>query len=160
MASERAASFADDFAAANAEAIEFTRSCSAEEWSLVVPGEEWTVGVVLHHIAEGHQNGLRWLNAMANGNPVTDTAASIDEKNVAHADRASNVGPEETVELLLSNGAQLEALLRDLNDEELDRTAPFGPADGRPMPIEALAAVAARHVRGHLEHVRTAVKGE
>ena len=158
MASERATSFADDFAAANAEAIAFTRSCSAEEWRIVVPGEEWPVGVVLHHIAEGHENGIHWLEAMAAGNPVTDTAESIDAKNVVHADRASDVGPDDTAELLLSNGARLEALLRHLSDEELDRLVPFGPAGGTPMPTKALAAVAARHVRGHLEHARAAVK--
>jgi hypothetical protein len=157
MASDRAARFADKLASANAEAIEFTRSCTAEEWSTVVPGEEWTVGVVLHHIAESHDNGLRWLTAMASGNAVTDSAESIDEKNVAHADRASNVGQAETAELLASSGAQLEAFLRNLTDDELDRTVPFGPAGGRPLPTDALAAVAAGHVRDHLAHARAAV---
>ncbi len=158
MVSDRAAALADDFAAANAEAIEFTRSCTDAQWAMGVPGEEGTVGVVLHHIAEGHTNGQRWLGAMANGDGVTDSAESIDDKNIEHAGRASQVGQEETAQLLTANGAQLEALLRNLSDEELDRTAPFGPAGGQALPTEALAAVAARHVRGHLEHARAVIQ--
>ena len=62
----------------------------------------------------------------------------------------------ETVALLEENGARLEALLRSLSDEELDRAAPFGPAGGRLLPTGALAAVAARHAREHLAHAREA----
>ena len=67
MASERAAALADDFAAANADALAFAQDCTEHEWALTVPGEGWTVGVVLHHIAEGHVHGARWLQDMARG---------------------------------------------------------------------------------------------
>jgi hypothetical protein len=49
-------------------------------------------------------------------------------------------------------------MLRNLSDEELDRSAPFGPAGGRTMATEALAEVTTRHVRGHLEHALAAVE--
>ena len=156
MASERAAALADDFVAANAEAVAFARSCSGTAWSLPVPGEGWTVGVVLHHIAEGHRHGLEWLEAMARGDGVAETAADIDRANALHAARAGTVGPAETVDLLEANGARLEALLRSLSDADLDRRAPFGPAGGRMFPTIDLAAVAARHTREHLAHARAA----
>jgi hypothetical protein len=156
--SERAGALADDFATANQEAVAFTDSCTDAQWGAIVPGEEWPVGVVLHHIAEGHRNGLAWLELMAQGEAVTDTAAGIDQKNVEHAARASAISRGETARLLKENGAQLEALLRRLSDDQLDATAPFGPADGRAMPVSALAAVAARHVREHLGHARAAVE--
>jgi hypothetical protein len=158
MASKRGTVLADAFAAANDEAVTFARSCTDEQWAIVVPGEEWTVGVVLHHIGEGNTNVLRWLDAMASGQAVTDTAEIIDERNVEHAGRTAAVGREETADLLTATGTHLEARLRSLSDEELDRTAPFGPAGGRSMPTEALAEVTARHVRGHLEHARAAVE--
>ncbi len=85
MPSERGAALADDFGAANAEAIAFARRCGAEEWSAAVPGENWSVGVVLHHIAEGHGQTARWLRAMSRGQGVPDTAADIDRANAAHA---------------------------------------------------------------------------
>jgi hypothetical protein len=159
MGSERAAEIADDLAAANAEVLAFVRSCSEEQWLLTVPGEGWTVGVVLHHVAEGHEQGLRWLDAMARGAGVADTAEGIDRANAAHARRAEGIGPAETLALLESNGAELESALRELSDEELDRCAPFGPAGGRELPTADLAVVSARHVREHLAHARGAVRG-
>ena len=157
MASDRATALADDFSAANAEAMDFVRRCTATEWTVTVPGEGWPVGVVLHHVAVGHGHGVRWLHDMAAGDGVTDTAESIDGENAVHALRTATVGQDETFALLEQNGTRLEAALRVLSDEELDRTAPFGPAGGRAMPTLALAAVAARHTREHLDHALGAI---
>jgi uncharacterized damage-inducible protein DinB len=156
MASERAAALADDFARANAEALAFARSCHDDAWVRPVPGEGWTVGVVLHHIAESHGNSRRWLEEMAQGDGVTDTTAMIDQANAEHAVRAASVTPAETLTLLEDSGARLEAALREFSDEELDRSAPFGPAGGRILPTVELAAVPARHTREHLSHARSA----
>jgi hypothetical protein len=160
MASERSGGLADDFARANAEAVAFAGSCTDEQWALTVPGEGWAVGVVLHHIAEGHAHGVRWLGEMASGRGVTDTGESIDKENAAHAVRAEATRRDETVALLRLNGAQLEEVLRALSDEELDRAAPFGPAGGRSLRTEDLAAVPARHTREHLSHANGAVAGD
>jgi hypothetical protein len=160
MTSERASVIADDLAAANAEVLAFVRSCSDEQWVLTVPGEGWRVGVVLHHIAEGHGQGLHWLESMARGDGVTDTADEIDRANAAHATRAQDVRPAETIVLLESNGAELEAALRALTDEELDRCAPFGPAGGRELRTVDFAMVAPRHAREHLAHARGALNKE
>ena len=154
MASERAAALADDFGAANAEAVAFARTCPEEAWMRPVPGEEWTVGVVLHHIAESHGTSARWLGEMARGEGVPDTAEAIDRANADHAVRAASVTPVETIALLTDGGARLEAVLRDFSDEELDRSAPFGPAGGRVFPTVDLAAVPARHTREHVAHAR------
>jgi hypothetical protein len=160
MAGERAASLADDFGAANAEAVAFARTCPEEAWIRTVSDEEWTVGVVLHHIAESHGNSERWLGEMARGDGVRDTAEEIDRANAAHAVRAASVTPAETVTLLTAAGASLEAVLRALSDEELDRSSPFGPAGGRVFATVDLAGVPARHTREHLAHARAAAAGE
>jgi DinB superfamily len=157
MPSERGAALADDFGDANADAIAFARSCPEVEWAVSVPGEEWSVGVVLHHIAEGHGQSARWLRAMSGGQAVTETAADIDRANAAHAVQAGSVGPAETIALLTERGAQLEALLRRLDDDQLDRVAPFGPAGGEIFAAADLAPVAARHTREHLAHARGAL---
>jgi hypothetical protein len=156
MASERAAALADEFAAANAEAVAFAQSCPADRWARTVPGEGWTVGVVMHHIAESHENSRRWVEEMARGHGVPESADMIDEANAAHAVRAAAATPAETATLLEDAGAALEAVLRGCSDEELDRTAPFGPAGGRMFPTAELAAVPARHTREHLAHARAA----
>ena len=156
MVSERAAALADDFAAANAEAAAFARSCPTEAWARPVPGEEWTVGVTLHHIAESYAQSRRWVAAMAGGEGVTETADMIDQANAAHAERAGSATPAETVALLEESGALLEAELRACSADELDRRAPFGPAGGMMFPTADLAAVPARHTREHLAHARAA----
>ena len=156
-ASARAVVLADDFASANAEAMAFVRGCTDSEWKTPVPGEGWSVGVVLHHIAVGHDHGVRWLQNMTSGVGVVETAEDIDRDNAAHAVRAEGVSVADTLVLLESNGAELETALRALSDEELDRSAPFGPAGRRAFPVEALAAVGARHTREHLGHARDAL---
>jgi DinB superfamily len=157
MPSERADALAAEFAAANAEAMDFVRGCTDAEWKTNVPAEGWPVGVVLHHIAVGHGHGVRWLCDMASGAGVTETAEDIDRDNAMHAVRMEGVGQDETLALLEQNGALLESTLRGLGDEEFARTAPFGPAGGRAMPVGALAAVGARHTLEHLGHARDAV---
>jgi hypothetical protein len=157
MTSERAAAIADEFVAVNGEVIAFAESCTESQWRTVVPGEEWTVGVVIHHIAEGHTGVQGWLAAMVAGEAVSDTAADIDGNNVVHAESAAEAGIAETIALLQENGRSLERLLRGLSDEDLDRTAPFGPADGQSLPVAALAGATSRHPREHLAHAKEAV---
>ena len=159
MACERAEELAEDFAGANAEAVAFVRACNDEQWILPVPGEGWSVGVVLHHIAETHAHGLRWLDEMASGRGVSDTAEEIDRENAAHAVRARAVRQADTDALLVANGTQLEEALRRLSDEDLDRRSSFGPAGGRLLPVGQFAAVPARHTREHLAHAQGAVAG-
>ena len=157
--SERSDALASDFARANGKALAFARSCTDEQWARTVPGEGWSVGIVLHHIAEGHAHGVRWLGEMASGRGVTDTADEIDQDNAAHAARASSVRQTETVALLQANGSRLEETLRGLSDEDLDRSASFGPAGGRSFPTGELAAVPACHTLEHLSHAIDAVAG-
>jgi hypothetical protein len=158
MASERAAALAEALAEVNREAMAWAGSCSEAQWDLVVPGEDWTVGVVLHHIAEGYSLSEGWLVLMTRGEAVGDTAEGIDQRNVEHNGR-DRFDRDDTVALLAGNGARAEATLRGLSDAELDQTAPFGPAGGRELPAAAMGDTMARHARDHLAHARAAVEG-
>ena len=106
MASERATALADDFAAANAEVMAFARSCSDAEWAVTVPGEEWTVGVVLHHIAEGHAHGAALAATRWRGATACHRHRRGHRPGQRRARRAGrDAGPDETVALLEDNGA-------------------------------------------------------
>jgi DinB family protein len=159
MTRARAAELADSFVATNQEVIAFARSCSDEQWQTLVPGEDWPVSVVIHHIAEGHANARAWLETMVKGEEVTTTLDEIHGRNAEHAARSADVSIDEAVALLESNGSLMASLLRGLTDEDLVRTAPFGPADGRALPVEQMAAVTAKHAQGHLAHARDALAG-
>lgn len=151
-----AEAIARDFEEANADAIAFAEGCTAAQWSAMVAGEDWPVGVVLHHIATGHVQMLGWLGLARGGEEIGKTAAEIDADNARHAIDFAGVIPGETVRELRRNGAALASCIRSLDAGELAGSVSFGPAEGREVTTEALASVSARHCRAHLADAREA----
>ncbi len=153
-----AAEMADDVEAANEEAIAFAAGCSDAQWSAVVPGEQWPVGVVLHHIAGGHELMIGWLGRARRGEEIATTAAEIDDDNARHARDYAGVTRAETVDALRRHGADLAAVIRSLDGDELARSVPFGPAGSMAVTTRALVEVSARHCRTHLTDARGALE--
>lgn len=156
--SDVAGQLAGDLEAANDEAIAFVESCSDGQWSTTVAGEDWTVGVVLHHIARGHGQMLDWLDHSRRGEAILKTAAEIDDDNARHAVEFADVSRKETIEALRIHGAALAELLRGLQSDELTRSAAFGPGNGMEVTAERLAPVAVRHCLSHLAGARGALE--
>jgi hypothetical protein len=148
---------ADALTAANDDLISFAGTCSPEQWATLVPGENWSVGVLVHHCALGHEAGTSWIRQMVETGNVPGTPEELDAKNAEHAAQFAGIGIAETVALLQDNGAPAVAYLRTLSDEELDREAVFGPAGGGTFTVERFASVLARHPLGHLGHAREAL---
>jgi hypothetical protein len=157
MSSERATALAVEFEQTNDAVIVFAQSCSETQWKAVVPGEDWPVGVVIHHIAEGHEGMARWLRLMTSGEGVAESNDDLDERNASHARRSADATIIDTTELLRKSGGQFESLIRGLSDEDLDRTAPFGPAGGQSLLVVALVSAAGRHAQDHLAHAKEAL---
>jgi DinB superfamily len=149
--------YAADLGRENEEAIAFARSCSPEQWTAVVPGENWPVCVVVHHVAKGYELVSRWIDCALVGDPIEDTADGIDADNLCHAEDFGGVGVAETVDLLRTNGAAAVAKLGRLSQSDLLKTAAFGPAGGQPFTVEQFCVAAAGHVRSHLGHARAAL---
>lgn len=152
-----ASELADDFEAANTEVVDFAESCTPDQWRTKVAGEEWPVCVLVHHVAEGHALVSGWIDSVRRNGAVEGTAGAIDELNALHATKYATVTVAEAVGLLRSNGAKASETLRSLSAEELASSAPFGPADGRPMPLEGIAAAAAAHARRHMASAMAAI---
>jgi hypothetical protein len=156
--SPAAESLAAELEAANDEAIAFVETCSDGQWATVVEGENWPVGVVMHHIAVGHLQMMDWLDRARRGDPILTTASDIDVDNARHAVDCAGVDRAETVERLRRHGAALAEIIGGLSTGELALSVPFGPADGRAVTLEQLAPVAARHCRTHLDGARAALQ--
>jgi hypothetical protein len=156
----RADEYADALEAANAELIALAESCSAEQWSTLVPGENWPVSVLVHHCALGHDVSTSWLRQMVEAGTVPGTPEELDTTNAQHAAEFADVGVAETVELLRRTGASAAAYLRTLTDEELGREAVFGPAGGGTFTVDRFAGVLSRHPLTHLGHARQALASE
>jgi hypothetical protein len=155
---DAARALAEELETANDEAIAFVESCNKGQWATTVAGEDWTVGVVLHHVALGHQQMVGWLGQLRRGEAITKTAAEIDDDNARHAVECATVTRTQTIEALRSNGAALAELLRGLQPDELKRTASFGPGNGMEVTAEQLAPVAVRHCLSHLASARSALE--
>jgi uncharacterized damage-inducible protein DinB len=153
--SDRATALADALQRVNGEVIDFVSGCSDAEWSRVVQPEGWTVGVVAHHVAEGHMKALRWMEAILAGEGVGDTPEADQAEDAAHAEAYADVTRADTLAHLRTTLDGLAAFVRTLDDDALVRTAPFGPEGGRPRSVEQLGATT--HADRHLAQMRAAV---
>jgi hypothetical protein len=149
---------AAELEAANDEAIGFVAGCAEGQWTTMVEGENWTVGVVIHHIARGHRQMIDWLGHVRRGAEIAKTAAEIDEDNARHAVDFATVSREATIEALRTEGAALVTLIRSFTAGELVTTAAFGPGNGMDVTAEQLIPVAVRHCRTHLADARRALE--
>ena len=154
---DSATELAAQLEAANEAVARFALACDDEQWRTVVPGEEWPVAVVVHHVAVSHELMMKWLGRVARGDDITDDASEIDAANGRHAQEFVAVGVDDTVALLRSNGARLAELIGGFDDEQLGRTAAFGPGNGMTVSTEGMAGVATRHCEVHLANARAAV---
>lgn len=133
---------------------------SEERWSSTITAAEgWSVGHTAHHIGEGYQQSLSWIEqAGRTGQPVVlDPAVDIPRINVANARCLNEHGAEsraETLTLLRDAGRRLVDRVRSLTDEQVE--APMMIVRGEPRPGRLVALpMALRHANVHLESIRT-----
>ena len=149
---------AAELEAANQGALALVESCDDAQWATSVAGEDWTVGVVLHHIAGGHVQMRDWLGRARRGQAIVQTAAQIDEDNARHALEYVDVTRATTALALRDHGAALIELVGGLRPDELGRSVAFGPGHGTMVTAEQLAQVAVRHCQSHLAAAHRALE--
>jgi Mycothiol maleylpyruvate isomerase N-terminal domain len=145
---------ARQFEAAHNEVIAFVETCTERQWTTMVEGEGWTVGVVMHHVAMGHRQMLDWLDHARRGEPITKTAAEIDSDNARHARDFAAVTRAQTMESLERHGADLARCIGGLSPGDLATAVSFGPGNAMAVTARELAPIAARHGRTHLAAAR------
>ena len=154
--SERARGLVDRFEQASQEMIRTVERCSDAQWRETTPGEGWSVGVVAHHVAEGHKAIAGLIQTAAAGQSLPAISMEmLDQRNAEHARQHVNCTKAETLELLRQHGAAAAATVRGLSDDQLDRTAPW-----RTGPIrvqEMIEQILIGHVQNHLGSIRATV---
>ncbi|HSS61368.1 MAG TPA: DinB family protein [Candidatus Limnocylindrales bacterium] len=141
---------------ANAELVEFVGTCSDEEWGRVCTPEGWSVAVVAHHIAWGHEVAAGWIRTIREGRDVPGSPAEHDAGNGRKAAEVAGISRGEVIELANRNIAELTQLLRSLTEADFARSAEFGPGGGAEMSVGRLAG-ARGHLDRHLNNMREAV---
>src|SRR3954452_9727173 len=97
---ERAATLASRLERANEEVIAAVGDLSDEQWSVLVSGEEWSVGVIVHHIAASHDLLAGWVGALTAGEALRLTHEQIDDLNAEQARTSAACTKAETLALV------------------------------------------------------------
>lgn len=121
---QRAKDLAERLTAFNNDMISFVENCPDDVWKEVTPGEQWSVGVVAHHVAAGHYGILEWAKMIVTGESLPElTMDAIDQMNAKHAEEYVNCTKSEVVGLLMQNGSSVIRFVAELDNEKLDRTS-------------------------------------
>jgi len=133
---------------------------SDADWKKRTSGETWTVGVVAHHIASGHEGIAGIIKAVAAGQSIPNfTLDKLHEMNAKHAQDFSNVSKGETVALHKKNAAAAAAVVRGLSDADLAKSGTV-LTGMPPMTVEQIVTnILINHVDEHYRSIRTTVGG-
>lgn len=154
---KRGQTLADRFEQANKDMIATVEKCSDAQWKTKTSGEKWSVGVVAHHVAQGHEAIAGMVQKIASSQPLPGlTMDMLHQMNAEHAKQFANVAKAETVALLKKGGAAAATTVRGLSDEQLGRSAPV--LGGPPMTAEQMIErVLIGHVQEHHGNIRQAI---
>ncbi len=152
--SERAQALAERFERANEEVIAAVERWPEEGWRATPPGEEWSVGLIAHHIGNGHAVIQRTLQPAAAGQPLPPPLGS--GHNEGYAEEHADCTKEEVLDLLRRNGASALGFIRGLRDEELDRPVPSRDGSRTWRLEEMVERMFIGHVEEHLASIRRA----
>ena len=157
--SQRTKELAEKFITFNNEMIVFVENCSDEDWRKVCPGEQWTVGVVAHHVAAGHYSALDMVKMIVAGETLPPlTMDTINQMNVQHAQEYADCTTREVLDLLRENGAAFADYLEGLSDADLGRTGYFAAFDGDVSAQQLVEMIILHSAADHLTNIKTATE--
>jgi len=155
--SKRAVDLADRFKGFNDEVIAFVKGCPDEEWRKVCPGEQWTVGVVVRHLAASHYGVLGLAKMMVAGEKLPElTEGVVNQMNHKHAEKHRDCTREEVLKILRDNGASLADYVAGLSDTDLERTGLIAAAGGDLTTENLVTAIILQNGGEHFAHVKAA----
>jgi hypothetical protein len=133
---------------------------SDADWKKTTSAEKWTVGVVAHHVAGGHDVIAGIAKSVAAGQSMGNfTMDMLHEMNAKHAKDFANVGKAETVALHKKNAAAAATIVRGFSDADLARSGTV--LAGMPaMNVEQIVNdILINHIDEHMRSIRATVGG-
>ena len=153
--SERAAEFASQFEQTNRDFIQEVEGLTDDQWKTLVPGENWTVGVVAHHVVDSLGLISGWIESLARGEKAAYDRDAVDAHNAEHAREYAGCTQSETADGARRGGAAAVRLVVSLSDAQLDTVGIFR---GDPWtPTQLIERVLIGHTMSHLGHIRSAL---
>lgn len=150
--------FAEELWAKVSEVIATLEGMSDDQWRLTCVAEGWPVGLVAFHITLGLERQGGWIENALDGGPVHEFSwDQTDEMNAAVAKAGILPSRQFVLAGLPAAGARLRALLQNMSDSDLDRTALSH--SGKDRSVQVLMKVFMRHIDEHAASIRHAVAG-
>jgi hypothetical protein len=146
---------AEEIMDANAELLAFIETCSDKDWTSTCRRERWSIGVVAHHIAWGHERAAVWIRSIRSGIPIPGSPQAHNASNAVKAAQVAGISRDEVAFLARRNADQLVATFRSLTDEDFRKSVPFGPSGGRRLSVDGLGR---SHLDRHLASMRATLK--
>jgi hypothetical protein len=154
---KRAMELAERFKAFNEEVIRFVTDCTDENWGKASPGEQWSVGVIIRHIAASHFGALKLAKMMVAGEPLPElTAAAIDQMNAKHAEAHRHCTRDEVLGVLRESGASVARFVAGLRDEDLDRKGHIAAVGGDMTAEQVVGIIMIQSGKEHLASAKSA----
>ena len=151
----RAEELAKKFETSCGEMNRVVEGLSDADWKKVTTAEKWPVGVVTHHVAEGHTGISGLIQVVAKGQPGPQlTMDMIHANNAKHAQEKADVSKTETLALLRASGDKAAAIVRGLSDAELDRSGKVLVDVPAMTAAQAIEGILINHVHEHLGSIR------
>jgi hypothetical protein len=140
------------------EATAVFEKLSDTDWKKTTSAEKWSVGVVAHHVAMGHEGIGGIIKTIAAGQAMPHfTMDMLHAMNAKHAQEYAGCTLAQTLALHQKNAAAAAALVRGLSDADLARSAPVHT--GAPvMSVEQIVnGILINHINEHLGSIRATV---
>ncbi len=154
----KAEALAKQFEAKVQEATAVLDRLSDADWKKTTSAEKWTVGVVAHHMAGGHEGIAGIIKTVAGGQSISNfTMDMLHDMNAKHAKEFANVSKAETIALHKKNAAAAAVVLRGLSDADLSKSGTV-LTGMPPMSVEQIInGILLNHVEEHLKSIRAAI---
>jgi hypothetical protein len=154
--SKRADAIADRIEQGGEALASYCESLSDAQWKTVVPVEERTPGVVVHHVATLQVPLVEWAGGLAAGQPLVGvTWDDIDAMNAQHAEENANISKQEATDLLRANTKTAADMVRQYTDEQLDNAATVCLYWDTPLSAQWFIEYhSVRHSFNHLDNIR------
>jgi DinB family protein len=149
---------ADDLEAANREIVAFLGALTEEQWQTIGAPEGWPVVAMAYHVADGYRIHMRWLDLLRREGAVPGTPADLDAENAQAVADAKDLPSDAVLSAVETAGRLIVAYVRDLDTNELTRSASHGPLGGGNVSVDFVLDITAWHVREHLRRMRSAVE--
>ena len=152
----RVEELASQFDSVTAEALQALEASDEAIWQTKSSAEGWTVAALAHHFVSGLQpiSGLlQGITAGADLPPITEEM--LEQQNLANAKTHAAAAKQDVVALLKQNAADALSALRQLTDEDLQRSAQLF---GNTVTADDVAqGILIGHVQNHLESFKATI---